>query len=137
MDTHVLTESLVLADAPDDGLTRRFYEILFERYPQVRPMFGADIGPQAAMLRTAVVAVLEHLEDETWLTETLGTLGARHAAWGVTEPMYAAVAECMLAALSELAGDAWTPAMTEAWAEALTAVAGLMLAGYPAEEVAS
>ena len=43
----------MIADAPEDGLTRRFYEILFDRYPQVRPMFGADIGPQAAMLRTA------------------------------------------------------------------------------------
>lgn len=137
MDTDLLTESLMLADAPDDGLTRRFYEILFERYPQVRPMFGADVGPQAAMLRTSVVAVLDHLDDEAWLTGTLGSLGAKHAAWGVTEPMYDAVAECMLAAMSELAGDAWTPAMAQAWTEALTAVAGLMLAGYPAEEVAS
>jgi hemoglobin-like flavoprotein len=137
MDTDLLTESLGLADAPDDGLTRRFYEILFDRYPQVRPMFGTDIAPQAAMLRTAVVAVLDHLDDETWLTGTLGSLGAKHAAWGVTAPMYAAVAECMLAAMAELAGDAWTPAMTEAWTAALTAVAGLMLAGYPAQEVAS
>jgi hypothetical protein len=39
--------------------------------------------------------------------------------------------------MSELAGDAWTPAMAQAWTEALTAVAGLMLAGYPAAEVAS
>lgn len=137
MDTLLLTESLGLVDAPDDGLTRRFYEILFERYPQVRPMFGADVRPQAAMLRTAVVAVLEHLEEEAWLTETLGSLGAKHAGLGVTEPMYAAVAECMLAAMAELAGDAWTPAMTEAWTEALTAVAGLMLAGYPTAEAAA
>jgi len=137
MDTDLLTESLVLADAPEDGLTRRFYEILFERYPPVRPMFGADVRPQAAMLRTAVVAVLDHLDDEAWLTETLGSLGAKHAGWGVTEPMYAAVAECMLAAMSELAGDDWTPEMTQAWTEALTAVAGLMLAGYPTAESAA
>ncbi|GAB3245214.1 globin domain-containing protein [Nocardioides dilutus] len=132
MDTDLLTESLMLADAPEDGLTRRFYDILFERYPDVRPLFGADLGPQAAMLRTAVLAVLDHLDDEPWLASTLGSLGAKHAEWGVTEPMYAAVAECMLAAMAELAGDDWTPDMTAAWTEALTAVAGLMLAGDPA-----
>ncbi|GAA1514968.1 globin domain-containing protein [Nocardioides humi] len=131
MDQRLLTDSLLLADA-DESLTERFYDLLFERHPAVRPMFSADVRPQAAMLRTAVVAVLEHLDDPHWLTTTLGELGARHAGWGVTPPMYDAVAECMVAAMAELGGDAWTEAMTEAWSEALTAVAGLMLQGADA-----
>ena len=131
MDKHILETSLSLVDG---ALTPRFYAILFERYPQVRPMFGADTGPQATMLRSAIVAVLEHLDDAEWLSGTLGTLGARHAAYGVTAPMYDAVAECMLAAMAELGGEAWTPQMSMAWAEALGAVAGLMLEGYPAAE---
>ncbi|CAI9400953.1 globin domain-containing protein [Nocardioides sp. T2.26MG-1] len=132
MDKELLTESLVLADG-DDRLTPRFYEILFARYPGVRPMFSADVRSQAAMLRTAVVAVLDHLDDPAWLTTTLGDLGAKHAAYGATAPMYDAVAECMVAAMEELGGEAWTPEMTAAWSEALGAVAGLMLAGYPEE----
>ena len=36
------------------------------------------------MLREAIGAVLANLDDETWLVSTLGALGARHAAWGVT-----------------------------------------------------
>ena len=72
MDADLLTTSLGIVDTPDDGLTRRFYELLFERYPAVRPMFGPDIGPQASMLRTAVISVLDHLEDAAWLTDTLG-----------------------------------------------------------------
>lgn len=131
MDQKLLTDSLLLADAGGD-LTDRFYAILFERHPAVRPMFSADVGPQAAMLRTAIVAVLEHLDDPVWLTTTLGTLGAQHAGYGVTPGMYDAVAECMLAAMAELGGEEWTPAMTEAWAGALGAVAGLMIAGADA-----
>ncbi|MFA6576203.1 MAG: globin domain-containing protein [Nocardioides sp.] len=131
MDPELLTTSLGLVDADDDGLTQRFYAILFERYPQVRPMFSADIRPQAAMLRGAIVAVLDHLDDSTWLTDTLGSLGARHAGWGVTPGMYDAVAECLIAAMEELGGDDWAPAMTAAWTEALGAVAGLMIAGAP------
>lgn len=131
MDATVLEASLALVDRPDDGLTTRFYAILFDRYPAVRPMFSADIGPQAKMLREAVIAVLDHLDDADWLGSTLGALGARHAGWGVTPEMYGAVAECMLAAMADLGGDAWTDAMTDAWTEALTAVASLMLAGAP------
>jgi len=130
MNRDLLMDGLLLADA-DENLTSRFYEILFERYPAVRPMFSADVRPQAAMLRTAVLAVLEHLDDPEWLTRTLGKLGAKHATYGATPEMFDAVAECMVAAMAELGGDAWTPAMTDAWTEALGTVASLMLAGYP------
>lgn len=133
MDAELLETSLALVDRPDDGLTRRFYDILFERYPEVRPMFGTDIRPQAAMLREAVVAVLGHLDDAAWLSDTLGALGAKHAGWGVTAPMYDAVAECMIAAMADLGGPEWTDAMTAAWVEALTAVATLMQAGEPGQ----
>lgn len=136
MDKELLTESLLLVDGQEQVLTPRFYDILFERYPAVRPMFSADVRPQAEMLRGAIIAVLDHLDDAVWLGDTLGALGARHAGWGVTDDMYAAVAECMIAAMTELGGEQWTPAMTAAWTEALTAVAGLMQAGAAAEDVA-
>ena len=129
MDIELLTSSLELVDLPDDGLTLRFYEILFTRYPDVRPMFSADIKPQAAMLHQALGAVVEHLSDSAWLGDTLGALGKRHADWGVTAPMYGAVAECMVATFEELGGEGWTGEMTTAWSGALDAVASLMLAG--------
>lgn len=131
MDKALLQRSLALVDDGDTGLTVRFYEILFERYPEVRPMFGSDTTPQARMLREAIIAVLGHLDDAAWLADTLGVLGARHAGYGVSEPMYDAVAECLLAAMSERGGQDWTPQMSAAWTEALGAVSGLMLAGYP------
>lgn len=130
MNHDLLMDGLLLADA-DENLTTRFYEILFERYPGVRPMFSADVRPQAAMLRTAVLAVLEHLDDPEWLTRTLGRLGAKHATYGATPEMFDAVGECMVAAMADLGGEAWTPEMTSAWSEALATVSSLMLAGYP------
>jgi hemoglobin-like flavoprotein len=129
MDRELLTASLLLVDGQEEALTPRFYDILFTRYPDVRPMFSTDIRPQAAMLREAIVAVLDHLDDAAWLTDTLGALGRRHAGWGVTAPMYDAVAECMIAAMEELGGPAWTAQMTTEWTAALGAVAGLMQAG--------
>lgn len=134
MDKELLETSLALVDDDEDGLTLRFYELLFERYPAVRPMFSSDTGPQAKMLRGAIIAVLDHLDDSVWLTSTLGALGAKHAGYGATPEMFDAVIECLTAAMSERGGDEWTPAMTDAWNEALSAVSGLMLAGYPQQE---
>jgi hemoglobin-like flavoprotein len=133
MDAELLETSLALVDTPDDGLTVRFYELLFERHPAVRPLFSDDLGRQAKMLRSAIVSVVDHLDDPIWLTETLGELGARHATWGVVAPMYPAVTECMVAAMAEIGGDAWTPQMNDSWVEALDAVSGLMMLGYPAD----
>jgi hemoglobin-like flavoprotein len=133
MDGRLLESSLALVDTPDDGLTTRLYAILFERYPAVRPMFTAETGHQAKVLRSAIISVVDHLDDPVWLTETLGELGARHAGWGVLASMYDTVIECMVAAMVEIGGAAWTEQMTDAWVEALDAVSGLMMLGYPAD----
>lgn len=131
MDKQLLVDSLALVDLPDSGLTVRFYEVLFERYPTVRAMFDGDTRVQARRLRSAIVSVAEHVDDAEWLRTTLHALGRQHARFGVTRPMYCAFAECMIAAMSEIGGDAWTPAMTQAWDRALGAIATIMLDGYP------
>lgn len=134
MDQELLTESLQLVDGQEQVLTTRFYEILFERYPEVRPLFSDDVRPQAEMLRESILAVLDHLYDAVWLRDNLGALGRAHAGRGVTAPMYDAVAECMIAAMEELGGENWTSAMTAEWTTALGAVSTLMQAGVPESE---
>ena len=120
--------ALVVEQAPD--ITHRFYDIFFERYPQVRPLFSRNLRErQEQMLAQALALVMEHLEDAPWLSTTLRSLGARHTAYGVSNEMYAWVGECLLAALGEAAGSAWTPELEAAWADAYGAIAGLMQQG--------
>jgi len=119
---------LVVERAPD--VTTRFYENFFRLYPEVRPMFAAERQKQQEkMLTDALVAVLDHIEDAPWLTETLGALGAKHLDYGVRDEMYGWVARSLLVTLEQVAGDAWSEELEAAWSEALTAIAGLMLAG--------
>lgn len=130
LDRDLLTRSfdLVLERAPN--LTERFYEILFERYPSLRPLFGGRVKPaQARMLREALAAVLAHLDDGAWLTETLGAMGARHVGYGVTDAMYAQVGDALIAAMAEAAGEDWSPEIEAAWVAAYGAVASLMQDG--------
>lgn len=122
---------LVVDRRPD--LTIRFYEILFERNPALAPMFRGDRSAQAKMLAGAIAAVLDHLDDASWLTTTLGDLGARHVGYGVTNEMYDQVGDSLLATLAEVAAEAWTAEVAEQWALAYGAIAGLMQAGAAAK----
>jgi hemoglobin-like flavoprotein len=113
------------------NVIRRFYAVLFERYPEVKPMFGGAEASrrQEEMLTRALVAVIEHLEDPTWLGSTLQALGEKHVDYGVREEMYGWVGECLLASLAEVLGDDWSPRVEQAWSDAYAAIAGAMIAG--------
>ncbi len=129
LDVTALRESFNLVAERAPHLTRRFYEIFFERHPEVRKMFGSSMQRQEEMLTRALAMVIDRVEDGAWLTETLHALGAKHVDYGVTEAMYAWVGDALLSALEEAAGDAWTPRVRTAWSDAFAAIAGLMIAG--------
>src|SRR5687768_5509884 len=105
----LLRDSFALAVEREPALTARFYDHLFARAPALRPMFRGDSAAQAEMLRGALIAVMEHLEDAPWLTTNLAALGARHQGYGVTQPMYDVVGEALIATLAEICGDRWSP----------------------------
>ena len=134
LDPSVLQQSFDLVLAREPQMTARFYEILFARYPEVRPLFGRDRTKQGEMLQAALASVLERLEDAPWLSATLGAMGRKHLDYRVTYEMYDWVGECLLATLAEIAGDAWTPELAAQWTEAYGAIAGLMQEGARAAE---
>jgi hemoglobin-like flavoprotein len=130
IDPNLLRESIEVAASREPVVTKRFYEILFTRYPQVKPMFSRNAPEkQQEMLQGAILAVLDHLDDPQWLADTLGALGAKHVSYGVSDDLYPAVGECLIAALQDLCGDRWTPAHEASWAEAYGAISSLALAG--------
>jgi hemoglobin-like flavoprotein len=130
LDVDVLRESFALVAERAPDLTSRFYDVLFRRYPQAQPLFGRNTrARQEQMLTEALVAVLDHVENAAWLTETLQALGAKHVAYGVTDEMYDWVGDSLLITLAEVAGDAWTPRVARAWKDAYGAIAGLMMEG--------
>jgi hemoglobin-like flavoprotein len=127
LNASLLRGSFELVTSRQPQLVHRFYEILFERYPQVKPLFGRNSAArQEEMLTAALVAVLDHLEDAAWLTSTLKQLGAKHRDYSVTAEMYGWVGASLLATLAEVAGPDWTPELAAAWTEAYGAIAGLM-----------
>jgi hemoglobin-like flavoprotein len=131
LQTELLRESLGVVVAKESEITRHFYEVLFARYPQVRPLFGRRHAAeqQQKMLQEAIVAVVDRIEDGAWLAQTLRAMGRQHIDYGVTEPMYPWVGECLLATFEDIAGEEWRPEYTQAWADAYAAISALMLQG--------
>jgi hemoglobin-like flavoprotein len=130
LDVALLRQTFALVIERNPGLTARFYDILFDKYPQAKPLFSpSGRKKQEAMLAQALVAVLEKLEDAPWIEQTLKALGAKHKDYGVTPEMYDWVGASLLATLAETAGADWTPAAAEAWGAAYGAIASLMLSG--------
>ena len=113
-------------------ITRRFYALLFERYPAVRPLFdNISIREQEKKLLAGLALVVNNLRKPEKLQATLTELGQRHQDYGAEAEHYDAVASVMLDVLSEVAGPAWTPQVEDAWSAALQLVADAMLATYP------
>ena len=115
LEVELLRSSFELVVERNPDLTQRFYEISVRALPA--PLTDVPSGwrpQQAQMLASALTAVLDHLDDADWLGEQLGSLGARHVGYGVTNEMYGWVGEALLTTLAEVAGDDWTPALEQA-----------------------
>lgn len=129
LDIQLLRDNFELVLHRDQNFPRRFYEILFERHPEAKPLFRRNTpGAQSAMLAETLMAVLDHLEDAEWLRRHLGELGAKHVEYGVTKPMYDWVGDAMISALAEVSAGDWTHAHLRAWTAAFEVVVSLMLA---------
>jgi len=127
LNVELLRSSFALVVEREPEVTARFYDVLFKNYPQVKPLFsGTTRERQERMLRDALVAVVDHLEDAPWLETQLKALGEKHVGYGVTPEMYGWVGASLLETLAGVAGDAWTPELAAAWTEAYGAIAGLM-----------
>jgi hemoglobin-like flavoprotein len=137
LNAPVLRSTFELVVEKQPQLMHRFYEILFERHPRTKALFGRHSGAaQEKMLTEALTGVLDHLDDAPWLTTTLEGLGAKHRTYGVTDEMYEWVGGSLLAALAEAAGDDWSAEAETAWTEAFGAIASLMKAGAAAAPTA-
>jgi hemoglobin-like flavoprotein len=103
-----------------------FYGRLFERHPEVGPMFHVDIVDQGRLLMDMIGMAVSRLDRLPEIVPTLEELGRRHAAYGVTDAHYDAVGEVLLGTLRTGLGDALSPDAETAWAIAYRTMTAVM-----------
>ena len=115
-----------------DQLVHGFYTLLFERHPEIRAKFPADMERQKFHLAAALAILFRNLDNFAALEQPLMSLGASHAGYGVRPEQYLLVRDVMLESIRSVAGDAWSAQLEDAWREALNRVCSTMLKGAAA-----
>ncbi len=90
-----------------EAITKCFYPILFERYPEVIPYFNQShqrAGSQPRALANAVVAYAANIDALGNLGEAVSRIVQKHCALGIQPGQYALVGECLLEAISPALG---------------------------------
>lgn len=131
-DAALIAESLNLVASRGDDLIALFYDQLFDRHPEVRALFPADMTEQRERLLKAVVDVVTSYARRDDLLPTLHELGARHVGYGARPEHYPIVGGVLLDSLATVAGPAWTHEYEQVWTRMFTFVSDAMLAGATA-----
>ncbi len=127
-NAQLLQDNLELVVSKDPDLMLIFYGLLFERYPEVKPLFGRNSQEeQAKMLTEAVGMLVANVDDPEFVRTTMLSVGQKHVDYGVEDRMYGWVGECLVATLEQVSADAWTAELQAAWTQTLTAISGIAI----------
>lgn len=101
----------------NDGLAERFYEILLEADPRIRPLFkNTDFKRQRDLLIHAIVMLIEYAEGKPLGEMAIRRLGELHSRrkMNVTPDLYPIWADAMIDALAQLDPE-FSPDLEQKW----------------------
>jgi hemoglobin-like flavoprotein len=126
--SNVLRETLELTLAKDDSFPQKFYDELFAKHPDARPLFHrSSAGAQNKLFAQKLTAIVDHIDDPAWLDRELGSLAAKHVGYGVKPEMYAWVGDALISTLRAACAEAWSPEAERAWTDAYAALTRAIL----------
>jgi len=108
-------------------LAERFYEVFFERLPEVVPLFGEyALAEREEMVGETLKSILGRCEEAPWLEANLVALGASHWEYGVTSEMYPVFVRSFVDTVAEILGPRYDEAAGKAFEQVLQEVCGIM-----------
>jgi nitric oxide dioxygenase len=127
----IIKATVPLLETGGEALTRYFYKIMLDGYPQVRPLFNQSHQTSGSQQRALANAVLTYARNIDHL-EALGPLATRivskHVALEIQPEHYPIVGACLLRAIREVLGpDVATDTVIEAWGVAYQQLADMLM----------
>ncbi|WP_312000841.1 adenylate/guanylate cyclase domain-containing protein [Bradyrhizobium altum] len=114
----------------------RFYTILFEANPELRPLFKNDLAAQQRILVSMLSSLVKGLNRIADIKGGVRELGQRHCRYGASMNHYNKVASALLLTLVEFLGDEFSPEMRAAWIAVFGTISSLMIEGAQTVEAA-
>jgi serine/threonine protein kinase/pimeloyl-ACP methyl ester carboxylesterase len=109
--------------------TLDFYARLFARFPELRPLFPADMAGQARKLTDALRVSVACLRDPSRLHPLLEDLGARHVLYGVQPEDIDKLRSVLFELLMEVEGPSMSEELRAAWSSAWQELGGAFRRG--------
>ncbi|MDE0249834.1 MAG: globin domain-containing protein [Gammaproteobacteria bacterium] len=98
-------------------VSRRMYEILFDRYPETKKLFKDFKSHQPNMFTGALMAHMLSLDDPDALLSFRVTIARKHVQAGVQEAHYPMLVDALMSAMRELLSDKMEEHTIRAWEE--------------------
>ena len=123
----LLAESWSAVAGRREEIARTFYQVLFERHPELRALFSrVNMQAQYEKFAGMVDEIVRLRAAPRDFVKSAVLLGQRHAAYGVTRDQYGPAGAVLLEVLASALGPAFTPAVREAWSEGYLLTASIM-----------
>lgn len=126
LNIDLLEKSFQLVAPKGKELTEKFYQILFEDYPEVKPLFKNN---NAMKLLESLAFIVGNIRNQDKVVSYLRDLGKTHKSFKVKEEDYPKVGASLLKTLEEFAGDAWNDEIKTTWTDAYGLIQTTMLEG--------
>jgi hemoglobin-like flavoprotein len=134
LDTKLIQSTYLQIKTQADEFATSFYQILFDKYPNVRPLFAeTDMEKQKGKLLESLDLVLVNVHNPKAFHIILKELGKRHVKYGAVLTDYPLVGDALLQALEKHLGKDWTDEARQAWTLAYQTIADTMAEGAKAE----
>lgn len=111
-----------------EAITTKMYEILFEKYPETKALFGDAPEDQHKKLADAIVAYASNMDNLEVLGKAVEGMAQRHVKTNVKPEHYPMVGVSLLEAIKAVLGDAATDEVIEAWKEAYFFLGDILIA---------
>ena len=114
-DLKLLQDSYARLHAEMDLHSLYFYEALFRRAPELKPMFREDLEAQGMKFMSTLGRILDEMDHPHMLSAKLAELGRMHAAIGVTRAQFAPMEEALIDTMKNVLGEDMTADLERAW----------------------
>jgi hemoglobin-like flavoprotein len=124
IDSTTIVESLEAAAAHGDPAPA-VYRILFERHPEMKPLFMMGDLAKGNMLDQVFNLILDFIGPNTYATHLVRAEIINHENLGVPPDVFQKFFAIVRDSLREIAASDWTPKMDAAWSVLLTELKAL------------
>ncbi len=133
LNVNLLLSTFLKIEPQAEEFATTFYQILFEKYPNVQPLFSAtDMQQQKIKLVQSLQLVIANVHNTEALNDILRALGARHVEYGAVLTDYPAIGDALLQALEKHLGKNWNFDVQQTWNAAYQMIAQMMKEGAKA-----